>query len=85
MKKISDDWGTMAKANSELKGMTIGSDEQAAATRVLPHFQKLVQYGDHWLDKAKDNTMKFIDGLGEQDQRKRARAFYDTMLLEPHL
>ena len=28
------------------------------------------------------NTMKFIDGLGEQDQRKRARAFYETMLLE---
>ena len=75
MKAVSDDWGTMAKANSKLKGLTIGTPEEAAETRLLPHFQKLVQYGDHWHDKAKDNTSKYIDSLGDQEQRTRARAF----------
>ena len=82
MKAVSDDWGTLLKANTELKGMTIGTPEEADVTRALPQFKKLVQYGDHWLDKAQDSTMKFIDRLLERDQREKGRSFRDTMLLE---
>ena len=82
MKAVSDDWAALLKANTELKGMTIGTTEEADATRALPQFQKLVQYGAHWLDKATDNTMRFIDRLPEREQREKGRSFWDTMLLE---
>ena len=79
MQKVASDFDTMVIANGELKGTTVFGGTEAETTRALPHFHKLVQYGDHFFEKSGDNTSAFVDTLQDAEQRTQGRSFLDTM------